>query len=84
MDHLFGVEVVVVDGHGTVRTVVAPARLLERVVVWAWDERMTEGAFTTLLRNFGVWNEQNSAAGTPEANLYAILQAPHRSAGISA
>ncbi|MFD7715132.1 FAD-binding oxidoreductase [Streptomyces sp. NPDC059814] len=129
VDHLYGVEVVVVDGHGTVRTVVAtrepddpnsdlwwahtgggggnfgvvtkywlrspdaagtdparllpraPARLLERAVVWAWDERMTEGAFTTLLRNFGVWHEQNSAAGTPEANLYAILQAPHRSAG---
>ncbi|MEU8700620.1 FAD-binding protein [Streptomyces sp. NPDC048680] len=129
VDHLYGVEVVVVDGRGAVRTVVAtrepddpnsdlwwahtgggggnfgvvttywlrapdatgtdparmlpraPARLLERAVVWAWDERMTEGVFTTLLRNFGVWHEQNSAAGTPEASLYAILQAPHRSAG---
>ncbi|WP_371792354.1 FAD-binding protein [Streptomyces sp. NBC_01471] len=129
VDHLHGVEVVVVDGDGTVRTVVAtrdpddphhdlwwahtgggggnfgvvtkywlrapgatgsdpsqllpaaPARLLECVVGWAWDERMTEKAFTGLLRNFGVWHEQHSAAGTPQANLYAILQAAHRSAG---
>ncbi|MFG2675926.1 FAD-binding oxidoreductase [Streptomyces sp. NPDC048445] len=129
VDHLYGVEVVVVDSRGTVRTVVAtrepddphrdlwwahtgggggnfgvvtkywlrapdatgtdpsrllpraPARLLECVVVWDWDERMTEKAFTRLLSNFGRWHERNSAAGTPEANLYAILQAAHRSAG---
>ncbi|MFJ4854613.1 FAD-binding oxidoreductase [Streptomyces sp. NPDC088730] len=129
VDHLYGVEVVVVDSRGTVRTVVAtrepddphrdlwwahtgggggnfgvvtkywlrapdatgtdpsrllpraPARLLECVVAWDWDERMTEKAFTALLRDFGRWHERNSAAGTPEANLYAILQAAHRSAG---
>ncbi|MFJ1646567.1 FAD-binding protein [Streptomyces sp. NPDC088258] len=129
VDHLYGVEVVVVDGDGTVRTVTAtreaddphrdlwwahtgggggnfgivtnywlrapaatggdptrllptaPARVLECVVGWAWDERMTEKAFTGLLRNFGLWHEHNSVAGTPQANLYAILQAAHRSAG---
>lgn len=42
---------------------------------------MTEKAFTTLLRNFGPWHEHNSAPGTREANLCAILQAAHRSAG---
>ncbi|MEV0782344.1 hypothetical protein AB0I52_04990 [Streptomyces sp. NPDC050423] len=51
------------------------------MVVWAWDERMTEGVFTTLLRDFEVRHERNGAAGTPEVNLYAILQAAHRSAG---
>ncbi|WP_328459642.1 FAD-binding oxidoreductase [Streptomyces sp. NBC_00448] len=129
VDHLHGVEVVVVGRDGTVRTVTAtrepddphrdlwwahtgggggnfgvvtrywmrapgatgtdparllpaaPARVLECLVVWAWDERMTEKAFTTLLRNFGTWHERNSAPGTPQANLYAILQAAHRSAG---
>ncbi|WP_124270648.1 hypothetical protein [Streptomyces sp. ADI96-02] len=42
---------------------------------------MTRRAFTTLLRNFGICHERNSAARTPQANLYAIMQAAHRSAG---
>ncbi|MFJ4961729.1 hypothetical protein ACIP6P_04615 [Streptomyces sp. NPDC088729] len=36
---------------------------------------MTRRAFTTLLGDFGIWHERNSAAGTPQANLYAIMQA---------
>ncbi len=129
VDHLYGVEVVVVDRDGTARAVVAtrepddphhdlwwahtgggggnfgvvtrywlrspgatgsdPSRLLppaprdmrECVVIWAWDEAMTEQAFTTLLRNFGTWHERNSAPGSPYAGLYAILIPNHRSAG---
>ncbi|MFJ2115361.1 FAD-binding oxidoreductase [Streptomyces sp. NPDC087850] len=76
-----------VTGAGT--RAVAPARLLpptprellECVITWAWDERMTERAFTTLLRNFGSWHEHNSAPGSPGTGLYAILAAAHRSAG---
>src|SRR5262245_23173609 len=108
VDHLYGVEVVVVDRHGDARAVVAtrepddprrdlwwahtgggggnfgvvtkywlrspdasggdptrllppsPTLMLERAVVWSW-ETMTEEAFSTLVRNFGVWHERNSA-----------------------
>jgi aclacinomycin oxidase len=129
VDHLYGVEVVVVDRDGAARAVVAtrepddpnhdlwwahtgggggnfgvvtrywlrspgatgsdPSRLLppapqdmrECLVVWAWDEAMTEQAFTALLRNFGTWHERNSAPGSPYAGLYAVLIPSHRSAG---
>ncbi|WP_370221055.1 FAD-binding oxidoreductase [Kitasatospora sp. MAP12-22] len=59
----------------------APRELLVHLVSWAWDERMTEQAFSTLLRNFGTWHERNSAPGSPSAGLYAILEPTHRSAG---
>ncbi|WP_083974609.1 FAD-dependent oxidoreductase [Kitasatospora mediocidica] len=59
----------------------APRAMLGCLVNWAWDERMTEQAFTTLLRNFGRWHEANSAPGSPYAGLYAILAPTHRSAG---
>ncbi|MFF4533923.1 FAD-binding oxidoreductase [Streptomyces sp. NPDC001407] len=129
VDHLHGVEAVVVDRDGTARAVVAtrepddphrdlwwahtgggggnfgvvtrywlrspdasgtdpsqllppsPQRMLGCLVGWAWDEKMTERAFTTLLRNFGTWHEHNSAPGSPFAGLYAILLPTHRSAG---
>ncbi|MDH6118542.1 FAD/FMN-containing dehydrogenase [Kitasatospora sp. GAS204A] len=129
VDHLYGVEVVVVDRDGTARAVTAtrepddpnrdlwwahtgggggnfgvvtrywlrspgatgddparllptaPRELLKCLVGWAWDEQMTERAFTTLLRNFGRWHERNSAPDSPSANLYAILIPAHRSAG---
>ncbi|MGH4035272.1 FAD-binding oxidoreductase [Actinomycetota bacterium Odt1-20B] len=126
VDHLYGVEVVVVDGDGSARAVLAtrepgdphrdlwwahtgggggnfgvvtryllrspdatgtdPSRLLpsspsenlECLVHWAWDRTMTEQAFTTLLRNFGIWHERNSAPGSPATGLYAVLLVPHR------
>ncbi|GAA4546803.1 FAD-binding oxidoreductase [Amycolatopsis samaneae] len=59
----------------------APRQMLECVVVWAWDDRMTERALSTLARNFGVWHERHSAPGSPGTGLYAILGLAHRSAG---
>ncbi|GAA1988600.1 FAD-binding oxidoreductase [Amycolatopsis minnesotensis] len=59
----------------------SPAEMLAWQVVWRWDERMTERAFTTLSRNFGTWHERNSAPGAPAAGLYAVLIASHRKAG---
>ncbi|MGW2545747.1 FAD-binding oxidoreductase [Kitasatospora sp. NPDC001574] len=59
----------------------APGTLLTVLVVWAWDERMTERAFSALLRNFGTWHERNSAPGSRAAHLYAVLIAGHRAAG---
>jgi len=129
VDHLHGVEVVVVDRDGTVRVVeatrepddpnhdlwwahtgggggnfgvvtrywlrssgatgdvpsqllpAAPRELLECLIGWTWDERMTQRAFTTLLRNFGTWHERNSAPDSPYTGLYAILIPAHCSAG---
>jgi len=129
VDHLWGVEVVVVNRDGTARAVVAtrapddphqdlwwahtgggggnfgvvtrywlrspdatgtdpsrllpasPREMLEDLVVWAWDDRMTEQAFTGLLRNFGTWHERNSAPGSPHAGLYAVLIPAHKKAG---
>lgn len=127
VDHLYGVEVVVVDRDGRARAVVAtrepddpnrdlwwahtgggggnfgvvtrywlrspdatgtdpsrllpasPREMLECVVIWAWDAKMTEQVFTRLLRNFGTWHERNSAPGSPYAGLYAVLMPSHRS-----
>lgn len=129
VDHLHGIEAVVVDRDGTARAVVAtresddphrdlwwahtgggggnfgvvtrywlrspdasgtdpsrllpssPQQMLRYLVGWAWDDKMTERAFTTLLRNFGTWHERNSAPGSPSAGLYAILLPMHRSSG---
>jgi aclacinomycin oxidase len=58
----------------------APRRMLQHVVFWAWDQ-LTEQSFTALLRNFGTWHERHSAPGSPQAAVYGILQASHRSAG---
>ncbi|MFD4393523.1 FAD-binding oxidoreductase [Kitasatospora sp. NPDC058478] len=59
----------------------APGELRRCLVAWSWDEKMTERAFTTLLRNYGTWHERNSEPGTPAANLYAVLIAGHRKSG---
>lgn len=128
VDHLYGVEAVVVGRDGKARKVVAtreetdpnrdllwahtgagggtlavvtkylmrsrgaagadPAKLLPQppselhvsTVTWPW-ERMTETAFTTILRNFGLWCERNSAPGSPYASLFSQLKPTHRSAG---
>lgn len=127
VDHLYGVEVVVVGRDGTARAVTAtretndphrdlwwahtgggggnfgvvtrywlrspgatgdpsrllpasPQRMLECVIVWPWAG-MTEQVFTTLMRNFGVWHEHNSAPGSRSAGLFGLFLAQHRSAG---
>ena len=59
----------------------APAEMLGWLVEWVWDEHMTEQAFTTLLRNFGVWHENNSAPGTPADGMYPILIIPNVTGG---
>ncbi|MFJ3216566.1 FAD-binding oxidoreductase [Kitasatospora sp. NPDC086801] len=66
--------------HGDPATLLppAPGELRRCLVSWAWDEKMTEQAFTALLRNFGTWHERNSEPDTPAANLYAVLIAGHR------
>ncbi|MER6046202.1 hypothetical protein ABT168_01705 [Streptomyces sp. NPDC001793] len=51
--------------------------MLECLVHWDWDWKTTEGAFTTLLRDFGTRHERNSAPGSPSTGLYAVLMAAH-------
>jgi aclacinomycin oxidase len=127
VDHLYGVEVVVVDRDGTARAVTAtrepndphrdlwwahtgggggnfgvvtrywlrspgatddpsrllpasPRRMLECVLAWPW-QGMTEQVFTTLMRNFGVWHEHNSAPGARSTGLFGLFLAQHRSSG---
>jgi FAD/FMN-containing dehydrogenase len=127
-DHLYGVEVVVVDENGTAKSVVAtrepsdpnhdlwwahtgggggnfgivtrywfrspealgtdPTRLLPTAprsalrfkTQWNWED-IDETAFTRLVRNHGMWCEQNSAADSPAASLYSTLLLPRRSSG---
>lgn len=55
--------------------------MLESVVIWAWDQQMTQQAFSTLLRNFGIWHERNSAPESAYTGLYAIMIPLQRSAG---
>ncbi|WP_354598266.1 BBE domain-containing protein [Streptomyces sp. JL1001] len=128
VDHLYAVEVVVVDQDRNVSTVVAtreetdpnrdlwwahtgggggnfgvitrywmrspeasgaePAGLLPRPpgalhiaeVSWPWD-RLTEADFVRLAGNFMDWQIANSAVDSADADLYALLDCPHRSAG---
>ncbi|GII76221.1 FAD-linked oxidase [Sphaerisporangium rufum] len=56
----------------------APAATRSGMAIWSWDGMPEEG-FTTLLRNFGTWCENNSAAGTPQARLFPYFHGTHRS-----
>ncbi|MFD7549587.1 BBE domain-containing protein [Streptomyces sp. NPDC059578] len=128
VDHLYAIEVVVVDGDGEVSTVVAtreeddpnrdlwwahtgggggnfgvitrywmrspeasgtdPAELLPHPpnalhiaeVSWPWD-RLAEADFVRLISNFTDWQLANSAANSPNIDLYALVNCLHRSAG---
>ncbi|MFI5528741.1 FAD-binding oxidoreductase [Kitasatospora sp. NPDC051853] len=128
VDHLWGVEVVVVDATGTARKVVAtrepndpnrelwwahtgggggsfgvvlryllrspdpvstlpadqlpkpPSEVIVADVSWSWAT-MTQAGFTRILRNFGLWHEQNSSATSPYASLFSQLKPQHKSAG---
>jgi len=61
-----------------------PSKLLPRApesittfrAEWDWSD-IDEPAFLRLLRNHGVWSEQNSGADSPNASLWALL-AVHR------
>jgi aclacinomycin oxidase len=59
----------------------APSRVRGGIMSWAWDEKLTEAAFTTLLGNFGRWHERNSAPGSPGTGLYPVFLVNHRNAG---
>ncbi|WP_214410517.1 FAD-dependent oxidoreductase [Sphaerisporangium fuscum] len=56
----------------------APSATRSGVAIWSW-EGMTEQSFTTLLRNFGTWCEENSAPGTPQARLFPYFHGTHSS-----
>ena len=58
-----------------------PGEMLFWLVEWPFDAGMTKDAFSTILRNFGVWHEQNSAPGAPGNGLYAILEIGNRQTG---
>ncbi len=128
VDHLYGVDVVVVDADGTARSVTAtreasdpnrelwwahtgggggnfgvitrywlrspdatgtdpstllpkaPSKVLISSVSWSWDQ-MNETAFSTLLRNYGSWYENNSSADSAYASLFSQLKPAHISGG---
>ncbi|MFC4586711.1 FAD-dependent oxidoreductase [Sphaerisporangium corydalis] len=56
----------------------APAATRTGMAIWSWDG-LTEESFTTLLRNFGTWCENNSAPGTPQANVFPYFHGTHHS-----
>ncbi|GAA1984935.1 FAD-dependent oxidoreductase [Catenulispora subtropica] len=59
----------------------APGEMLFWLVEWPFDASMTEAEFSTIVRNFGVWHEQNSAPGAPGTGLYAVLNVGNRLSG---
>lgn len=50
----------------------APASVVTMKAEWSWKE-MDERAFATLLRNYGVWCEQNSDAESPNASMFSVI-----------
>ncbi|HEV7504578.1 MAG TPA: FAD-binding oxidoreductase [Thermoanaerobaculia bacterium] len=58
-----------------------PAKLLPRApesittfkAEWDWND-IDEPAFLRILRNHGVWSEQNSGAESPNASLWALME----------
>jgi hypothetical protein len=65
-----------------------PARLLPRApesittfrVVWSWSD-FDRPSFLQLLRNHGTWCERNSAADSPYASLWTLLEIHRRQFG---
>ncbi|HEX5402450.1 MAG TPA: FAD-binding protein [Pseudonocardiaceae bacterium] len=58
----------------------APAGVVVANLSFSWDT-MTEQGFTTMMRNYGSWLEENSAPDSPYARLFSQLKPQHRSAG---
>ncbi|MFJ6291730.1 FAD-binding oxidoreductase [Streptomyces griseoviridis] len=128
VDHLYAVEVVVVDAQGTARSVVAsredddphrdlwwahtgggggnfgvvtrywfrspdasgsdpslllpkpPKEVLVSALSLPWSE-LDKDRFTSLVRRFGAWHEQNSSPDSPAASLCSFLMMNHRANG---
>lgn len=58
-----------------------PGEMLFWLVGWPFDASMTEEQFSTIVRNFGLWHERNSAPGAPGTGLYAVLNVRNRLSG---
>ncbi|MEY9887001.1 hypothetical protein ABIA31_000627 [Catenulispora sp. MAP5-51] len=56
----------------------APRAVLRRDTMWSWDA-VSEADFTTLLRNYCTWYEENSKPGAPATALWSNLIITHRS-----
>jgi aclacinomycin oxidase len=69
-----------VSGDASALLPTAPAGVVVANLSWSWDT-MTEQGFSTLMRNYGTWLEDNSAADSPYARLFSQLKPQHRSAG---
>ncbi|GAB3463710.1 FAD-dependent oxidoreductase [Actinophytocola sediminis] len=59
----------------------APTKWRSGALAWSWDT-MTEADFVRIARNVGTWFENNSAPGSPGANIMAFLYATERTGGI--
>jgi hypothetical protein len=59
----------------------APSTMLRRTIIWPW-ESMTQPTFSTLLRNFCTWYENNDVAGSPTSKLWSTLQLYHSSSHV--
>ncbi|MEP6780027.1 MAG: FAD-dependent oxidoreductase [Gemmatimonadaceae bacterium] len=58
----------------------APQSVVTRKAEWKWED-VSEEMFTTLLRNYGAWCEQNAGANSPNATLFAVISAPCKGQG---
>ncbi|HWM06829.1 MAG TPA: FAD-binding oxidoreductase [Actinophytocola sp.] len=59
----------------------APTKWRSGMVAWPWD-KMTEKDFVRIARNVGTWFENNSADGSPGANIMAFMYATEKAGGI--
>ncbi|MEU6961328.1 FAD-binding oxidoreductase [Streptomyces chrestomyceticus] len=60
--------------------VAPPAKVLFGQTAIPWD-RLSEADFRRLLLNYGAWSEQNSAPGSPGAEVSSVLVLNHRAGG---
>lgn len=58
----------------------APASITTFRVSWDWKS-FDETLFSRLVRNFGEWSQQNSAADSPYTQLFSLLFLNHRNLG---
>ncbi|WP_199736209.1 BBE domain-containing protein [Micromonospora sp. HM5-17] len=57
-----------------------PKNVLLNVITVPWSG-LDQARFTTLVRNYGVWHEQNAAADSPYAAISSQMLIPHRAGG---
>lgn len=58
----------------------APESITTFKAEWDWSD-IDEPAFLRILRNHGVWSEQNSGADSPNASLWALLEVHRKQFG---